>query len=142
MSNFFDKNIIVEYDAETEIINITAKEQLFINTVEELDYLHNHVLDFIKNNVGDKKVYIMLDLDKYVISPSLGEIVAERSRIYYEKIIYPDGITSYGRTISRITIKKSVKEILEQQDRIYATKEESLAYLNEQRKLNNVTTED
>jgi hypothetical protein len=120
--------IIVEYDPERRIVHLTAAEDIHFSSREDLDELYTFASETLSRHTHESPVYVLVDLARFIIDPSLFEYYAEKSAIIKEKYVYPDGMAAYGFQITRVTVQLSYGDS-EKRPPLFKTRREAEEHL-------------
>ncbi len=124
-----NNNMIIEFDPETRILHLSARERIDIREECELNGLCSQVNDLIENLVDSDRIYLIVDLGKLIIDPGLAHQYGVKISKIFEKYIYPNGLVRYGMQITRITIKVGQAESMKSIPLPFKTKDEAFNYI-------------
>lgn len=119
----------VTYNQELEMLDFSTTVSLKINNITDYRIFVSYLEKTTKEYVGNNRVYMIFDFNRIIIDPSLTMDVTESIRDFYAKYLYPHGTAGYGKSFSRVTVKLSFKEIKEQTEHLFATREEAVEYI-------------
>ena len=136
MLEFLEKYLKLQYDSETEILDVTADEQFYISSEEHSNHFSTYLVQKIKEYSESGRVYLMVDFGKIILEPAIIGLLTKQIVDYIENHLYPNGGCAYGISISRVTIKVSYKHLEGKMEKLFKTKDEALTYLLEQREIN------
>ncbi len=130
---------LFDYDSEKRILHLSAEDLLSISTTDELNILCGAIQSFLDENAGGQPCYMIVDLTRIIIDPSLAPVYAEHLGQMIGKYVYADGFARYGFGITRVTAQVGYESIGEQTDsngcvcesepNLFRTKEEAQTYI-------------
>ncbi|HOP07591.1 MAG TPA: hypothetical protein PLF13_09900 [candidate division Zixibacteria bacterium] len=118
----------VEYDDTNRIVYLTASETISISCETEMIQLCSTIRETL-DQYGPERLYLVMDLLRFAIEPSLAELYAERVRSLTEDYLYPDGLARYGYQITRVTIMLGAENKKATKDLFFTNKEEACQYI-------------
>jgi len=130
VSNSYDKEIIGEFDSQKRIFHLTAKNKIRVMDMEQLDELCMAVQTLLKKNAGSDRCYMIVDISKIIIDPSLAEPYGRKIRQIAQSCLYPDGLARYGFQITRLTVRLSDNENNNFHQNLFSTRKEAFDYIN------------
>ncbi|MEW5925138.1 MAG: hypothetical protein AB1746_14235 [Candidatus Zixiibacteriota bacterium] len=119
-----------EFDSERKILHLTAREKLVVETRAELNELCAAVTTVIKHHSKGERIYMIVDLAKFVIEPYLNEDYAKKIKSIYENYLLTNGLLRYGLGITRVTIKLGHAGYLDSDPNLFKTKKEAFAHVD------------
>jgi hypothetical protein len=123
-------NIIYEFDSETRILHLSAEERIVIKSEAKLTELCHRVREIIEQNAGGEPIYMVVDLKKFHIDPSLADSYGRKITGIYRDHIYPGGLVRYGLEITRVTIKVGQPRHMNEDPLLFVSKKDAMLYLN------------
>ena len=109
--------ITYEFDSQKSIFHLTAEAEVHITSEEGLNQLCNQVCSLLTEftSTGDR-CYMVVDLNKFIIEPELFESYGIKIQDIQERFLYNNGLIRYGYRITRLTIKMSQKQMMQNND--------------------------
>jgi len=125
----FSQVMTASFDPALEMIDFSSTISVKISNLREFQEFNNYLIKKTFELVGDKRAYMIFDFNKIIIDPGLTLEVTDSIKEFYAKYLYPHGTAGYGKSFSRVTVKLSFKEIKEQEEHLFATREEAVDYV-------------
>jgi len=124
----FQDKIIAEFDSKRRIVHLTAESEIRFNEPEDLLILYKDACEILERYTGDGPVYLLVDLARFIVDPSLFGFYAEKSAKLKEKFLYPEGMAGYGFQITRVTVQLSYGDC-DKRPPLFKTRREAEEYL-------------
>jgi len=124
----YQEKMRVEFDPERRIVHLSAEEDIYFQTPEDLEDLYADTCDILGRYTHGTPVYLLVDMANFIIDPSLFEDYGKKSAMVKEKFLYPDGMAGYGFQITRVTVQLSYGNA-EKRPALFKTRKEAEEYL-------------
>lgn len=132
-------NVIFDYNPTERILHLSAENPISVTNTTELNILCGALQSFMDENSGGQPCYMIVDLTRIMIDPSLAPVYAEHLGQMIGKYVYADGFARYGFGITRVTAQVGHSSIGKQTDNdnsvcvsepnLFRTKEEAETYI-------------
>jgi hypothetical protein len=123
------EDLVAEFDEQYRIVHQTGREVLQIQTLQQAEILAEATDCNLARFLGDEKGYLVTNISKIVIEPSVYELYAAKINELITKYLHPHGIARYGYAIGRVTVRMSHESNLIRDLNLFATKEEAFAFI-------------
>lgn len=124
-------NPIIEFDAATNTLHLSATELMQVTTKEQLGALCNIVSEALREHTAGSRCFLLVDISKIAIEPELAEPYSEKIGTLCERYLLPDGLVRYGSEITRVTAQIGHEAFQLDTPNLFRTKIEALKYLGE-----------
>jgi hypothetical protein len=122
-------NVLTEFDHNHMILHVSGKTTIMVKTEAELEMFCQFVRETMEANCGGGPGYMIVDMSRVLIDPSLAHVYAEHVRNLIGRYIHTNGIARYGYEITRLTARQGYLEIADEDPNIFATRAEAHAFI-------------
>jgi hypothetical protein len=122
--------VVVDFDEEHRILHAAYVTAVHPTTPEHLEVIFTAFKNLLEKYAGTDRIYLIVDMTNFIVEPELKAAYAYHAREIYEKYIYPRGVARYGYQITRITVRSSHGEYLNESPNIFNSREEAENYIH------------
>jgi len=124
--------VLIDFDSENKILHITGTQKIIVKAQAELEAFCDFVQRTMSEGCGGGLGYLIVDMSRIVIDPSLVHSYAEHVSSLMGRCVHDNGIARYGYEITRLTVRQGYRELPGEDPNIFATKAEALAFIMSQ----------
>lgn len=122
--------LIIDFDGANRVLHLSAKTPVPVRTDSELDLMCGAVYKILEKLCESDRVYMIVDIGKIIIDPSLTEKYSAKIQMLKEKFIYRGGLARYGMNVTRVTIMLGYKRHLLDEQNIFPSYEAARRYID------------
>jgi hypothetical protein len=123
------EDLVAEFEPESRIVHQTATKVVRITTHAQAELLADATDRNLSRLLGNERGYLVTNISKVVIEPSVVEVFAARINELISKYLHPHGIARYGYEIGRVTVRMSHEANMIRDLNLFASKDEAYAYI-------------
>ncbi len=122
-------NVLTDFDHNHQILHVSGKAKIEVSTEAELELFCRFVRETMAANCGEGPGYMIVDMSRILIDPSLVHVYAEHVRKLIGRYIHTNGIARYGYEITRLTARQGYREIADEDPNIFVTRADAHAFI-------------
>ncbi len=121
-------NLKIDFDPQTRIVHLSTHRPVVLASSEQIE-LQRKVLEDVVCRYGPEPIYLIIELPRFIIEPSLAFVYANRLATLAHEHVPPEGIARYGLNLTRVTVKMAHSNNLKHDPNLFATRSEAEAYI-------------
>ncbi len=124
------KHFITEIDEDKGIVHFTSSSKLNINTTRKMIYMYKRMEAILKKQSRKRRLFMVVDFNSIIFDLDFNKQIVPFLEKLTKNYLYPNGAVAYGNSMSRLTLKMTLKKIHDTEKRFFITKNEAFDYIN------------
>lgn len=121
-------NLRIDFDSDNRILHLSAHQTTVLASPEQID-LQGQALERTLKRYGPEPLYVIIDLPRFVIEPSLAPVYSSKMVAVVQGYVYPKGVARYGLNMTRVTVKMAHVSHPNQAANLFSTRAEAEEYI-------------